>query len=196
MGRLDGCRIGKWKDFEKLIIDSGKNALFPNLKWPNAETYPDEFNSNYVPNDEDYFVFYDDTVYGESEDGVGGNGGWEGLVTRYIGIVRGVNLFYDNPDRGAIIIEYLEGAYPTWLDRWSASKGGKRPFFGIYYRVLNPDQVQMANAVDLAALYAGKAYYTEKATLEDAMASNTVDYEAEYISWGVVIPQDREKEKP
>jgi len=51
----------------------------------------------------------------------------------------------------------------------------------------------MANAVDLAALYAGKPYYTEKGTLQEAIDANTVENEAEFISWGVVIPQDREK---
>jgi hypothetical protein len=193
MGRLDGYRIGRWEDFEKLVIKTGKNKLFPKLE---PEILDLKTYTGYKPTSNDYFVFYDDTVYGQSDDGVGGNGGWEGLVTRYIGIVQGINLFYGDPDRGAIIIEYLEGAYPTWLDRWSASKNGKKPFFGIYYRVLNPDQVQMANAVNLEALYAGKEYYTEKASLEDAIKYNTVDYEAEYISWGVVIPQDREKEKP
>ena len=58
--------------------------------------------------------------------------------------------------------------------------------------MLSPDIVQLANAVDLAALYAGKKYYTEKATLQEAIDTNTVENEAEYISWGVVIPQDRE----
>jgi hypothetical protein len=52
----------------------------------------------------------------------------------------------------------------------------------------------MANAVDLAAMYAGKPYYTEKATLDEAIAANSVENEAEFISWGVVIPQDRENE--
>jgi hypothetical protein len=51
----------------------------------------------------------------------------------------------------------------------------------------------MANAVDLAARYAGEKYYTETATLKEAAALNTVENEAEFISWGVVIPQDREQ---
>jgi hypothetical protein len=51
----------------------------------------------------------------------------------------------------------------------------------------------MANAVDLAALYTGKKYYTETTTLEEAIALNNVENEAEFISWGVVIPQDREQ---
>jgi hypothetical protein len=35
-----------------------------------------------LPANDDYFVFYDDTAY-EMEPGDGGNGGWDGLVTRY-----------------------------------------------------------------------------------------------------------------
>jgi hypothetical protein len=42
-GRLDGYRIGKWKDFKKLVEDSGKDALFPNLV---KETCTKETGSN------------------------------------------------------------------------------------------------------------------------------------------------------
>jgi hypothetical protein len=189
-GRLDGYRIGRWGDdgtgFGTLM--AGKTALFPDLK---KNPYPAQTGSA-DPVETDYFVFYDDTVFGENDDGTGGNGGWEGLFTRYIGIVRAVNVFNGDRNRGAIIIEYLEGGAPGWLDRWPESKSGGRPFFGIYYRVLSNDTVQMANAVDLAALYQGKRYYTETATLEEAIARNNVENEAEFISWGVVIPQDRE----
>jgi hypothetical protein len=188
IGRLDGYRIGKWEDFKKLVEESKKIDLFPDAE---KKTYTTQTGSD-TPGDGDYFVFYDDTVYGESDTGVGGNGGWDSLVTRYIGIVRAVNIFNGDPNRGAIIIEYLEGCAPGWLNRWTESKDGKRPFFGIYYRVLDSDTVQMANAVDLAALYAGKGYYTETATLDGAIELNTVENEAEFIAWGVVIPQDRE----
>jgi hypothetical protein len=188
IGRLDGYRIGKWEDFERLVVDSKKTDLFPKFDSLNPETYGGE-----SPKDGDYFVLYDDTVYGEQANGSGGNGGWEGFSTRYIGIVRAVNLFYDIRERGAIIIEYLKGCAPQWLNRWPESSNGRLPFFGIYYRVLDSDTVQMANAVDLEALYKGQQYYTEKATLPEAVESNGVENEAEYIAWGVVIPQDREK---
>ena len=182
MGRLDGYRIGKWGDFNTLMAK--KKSLFQNIE-ESVYKGPDPTNG-------DYFVFYDDTVYGEKEDGSGGNGGWGSLVTRYIGIVRAVNVFNGDRNRGAIIIEYLKGCAPGWLDRWPESKSGGRPFFGIYYRVLDRDTVQMANAVDLAALYAGKRYYTETETLDEALEKNNVENEAEFISWGIVIPQDRE----
>lgn len=179
IGRLDGYRIGKMQDFDAVIAE--KTALFPGLVSP-LETYtPEPFDNN------DYFLFYDDTVYGEKDDGVGGNGGWG---FSYMGIVRAVNIFNGDKRRGAIIIEYLKGCAPQWDND---IKDGQRPFFGIYYRMLNSDTVQMANAVDLAALYAGEKYYTETATLDEAIALNTVENEAEFISWGVVIPQDREK---
>jgi hypothetical protein len=186
IGRLDGYRIGKWKDFKELVEDSGKAALFPRME---RETYTGETGSN-MPDGEDFFVLYDDTVYGQGEDGTGGNESWG---FGYMGIVRAVNHFNGDPNRGAIIIEYLKGCAPAWLNRWPESRDGGRPFFGIYYRVLENDIVQMANAVDLAALYAGKNYYTETVHLDEAIELNGVENEAEFISWGVVIPQDREK---
>jgi hypothetical protein len=181
IGRLDGYRIGKMRDFATLV--EGKTALFPKL------THPPVTHDNFPYTDDNYFLLYDDTVYGESEDSTGGNGGWDFFIMRYIGIVRAVNIFNGNKDRGAVIIEYFKGGSPTWdID----IAYGQRPFFGIYYRTLDPDIVQMANAVDLAALYAGKKYYTERSTLEEARVLNNVENEAEFISWGVVIPQDRE----
>jgi hypothetical protein len=193
IGRLDGYRIGKWSDFDEQVGESGKDALFPARVIPSV-TYTVESGTN-TPGEDDYFVFYDDTVYGEGDDGSGGNGGWEefDLVTRYIGIVRGVNVFNGDPGRGAIVIEYLKGCAPLWLDRWPASSNGKAPFFGIYYRVKDNDTVQMANAVDLAALYNGEGYYTETAHLAEAIKKNNVENEAEFIAWGVVIPQKRER---
>jgi hypothetical protein len=182
IGRLDGYRIGKWGDFSA-IAGSKAAALFPNLVNP-----PDVYTGASF-NNGDYFVLYDDTVYGQKDDGEGGNGGWA-QSTRFAGIVRAVNIFNGDKERGAIIIEYLQGGAPQWA---ADIRDGQRPFFGIYYRELSGDIVQMANAVDLAALYAGKRYYTETATLEEAITKNTVENEAEFISWGVVIPQDRER---
>jgi hypothetical protein len=185
VGRLDGYRIGRWQDFDALVRGNGKAALFPALE---EKTYTAQSGSD-IPKDSDYFIFYDDTVYGQKDDDSGGRGGWEKFSTRYIGIVRGANIFYGNKDRGAIIIEYLKGCAPQWDDD---IKDGQRPFFGIYYRVLDNNIVQIANAVNLAALYEGKKYYIETKTLEEAIAFNTVENAAEFISWGVVIPQDRD----
>jgi hypothetical protein len=180
--RTDGYRVGLWGEIKDRL--GSKLGLFPDFDPDNPRLH-----DGYTIRDEDYFIFYDDTVYGEDESGNGGKGGWEGFITRYIGIVRAVNIFNGNPDTGAVIIEYLDGCYPQWsLDVLLMPL----PFFGVYYRVINPDCIQMANPVDLAALAAKKRYYTETAALEEAIAKNSAENEGEFISWGVVIPQDRE----
>jgi hypothetical protein len=181
--RLDGYRVGRWSEIKEVMGD--KLALFPDFD-PDTTRLHDK----YAIQDDDYFFFYDDSVYGEDDNGEGGNGGW-GRITRYIGIVRTVNVFNGDAATGAVIIEYLEGCYPQWamdVVFWPL------PFFGIYYRVINPDSIQMANAVDLDALTAGKAYYTETATLQEAIDKNSAKNSSKFISWGVVIPQYREKE--
>lgn len=180
IGRLDGYRIGKWTEFHTLVPDE-KLALFPDFT---GETYTPEAGSK-TPDDGDYFVFYDGSVYGEGDGGTtGGNAG-----SGYCGIARALNVFNGDPKRGAMIVEYLRGCAPEGND---AVTNGELPFFGVYFRELSADTVQMANAADLAALYAGEPYHTEKKTLGEAVAANGVENEAEFISWGVVIPQNRE----
>jgi hypothetical protein len=184
IGRLDGYRIGRWDDFDDLVKTTGKTALFPDLVMPET-TYTTESGSD-TPNSGDYFVLYDDTVYGQTDDSSPAQESWG---FSYCGIVRAVNIFNGDPKRGVIIIEYLKGCAPQWEADIS---GGQRPFFGIYYRVLSGSLIQMANAVDLAAMYSGKKYYTETEHLAEAIAKNNAENEAEFISWGVVIPQERE----
>ena len=185
IGRLDGYRIRKWGDIT--VADRAKmQSLFPAMN----SASPITCASRDTPHNSDYVLLYDATVYGQQDDGTGGTEIIEG--TGYMGFVRAINLFYDNPNRGALIIEYFEGADPIWLSNTQGLARGEKPFFGIYYRVLNSNTVQMANAVDLAAMNAGERYYTEKATLQEAIDYNTVENEAEFISWGVVIPQERE----
>jgi hypothetical protein len=185
IGRLDGYRIIKWSDF---VADSnGKNRaqeLFPGFIPGISKTY----DTQQLPANGDYLVLYDDTVYGQEDDTDSRQESWG---FGYAGIVRAINVFNGDINRGAVIIEYLENCAPQWLDSWDAG-GGSHPFFGIYFRVLNRDCIQMANAVDLAALYKGNPYHTETASYEEAIEKNTVENEAEFISWGVVIPQDRE----
>jgi hypothetical protein len=191
IGRLDGYRIRKWSD----LTDADKakaQTLFPDMNISNPKTC----SSKKVPQNNDYVFLYDDTVYGQSDDTSSAAGGnWD---FAYMGLVRAINIFNEDKNRGAIIIEYFEKADPNWLSDPNGSyyqglAKGEKPFFGIYYRVLSQNTVQMANAVDLAALYAGKHYYTEKATFDEALDANSVENEAEFISWGVVIPHDREK---
>jgi len=191
IGRLDGYRIRKWGELS--AADKAKaQSLFTAMNISNLKTY----SSKKVPQNNDYILIYDDTVYGQSDDASSATDGNWGFA--YMGLVRAINIFNEDKNRGSIIIEYFEEADPNWL--WDpngyAYQGlakGEKPFFGIYYRVLTPDIVQMANAVDLAALYAGERYYTEKGTLDEAIDANGVENEAEFISWGVVIPQDRDK---
>jgi hypothetical protein len=180
-GRLDGYRIGKWENFDALV--GGKTALFPNLE---KETYTAESGSA-IPHADDYFVLYDDTAYGQEDDNSPPQESWG---FSYCGIVRAVNIFSGDPEYGALIIEYLKGCAPQWDED---IKDGQRPFFGIYYRKLNNDSIQMTNAIDLAALAAGEKYYTETAALAEAIEKNNAENGNEFIDWGVVIPQDRER---
>jgi len=184
IGRLDGYRIRKWSEFD--AQDKAKaQVLFPELNINNPQTY----SAQEPPQNSYYVLLYDDTAYGQEDDGSGGNESWG---FSYMGLVRAINIFNGDKNRGALIIEYFEGADPLWLSEQGLARGEK-PFFGIYYKALDSDTVQMANPVDLAALYAGKHYYTEQGTLDEAIKTFTVENEAEFIDWGVVIPQNREK---
>jgi len=190
IGRLDGYRIRKWSDFD--VKDKAKaQILFPELNAGNPKTY----STHDFPEDSYYVVLYDDTAYGQDDDGSGGNESWG---FGFMGLVRAINIFNGDKNRGAIIVEYFEGADPLWLSdpngySYQGLARGEKPFFGIYYKALNSNTVQMANAVDLAAMYAGKKYYTEQGTLNEAIKIFNVENEAEFIDWGVVIPQEREK---
>jgi hypothetical protein len=158
--------------------------------WPYDAANDFPRGSDYPEGLEDaYFIFYDDTVY-ESEPGDGGNGGWEDLQMRYLGIVKAVNTFNEN-GTGAVILHYLEGCFPAWDEDFI----GPPPhcYFGLYYRIRDDDAVYLANAVDLASLYAGEKYYTETATLSAAIAKNSAENGKEFISWGVVMVQERER---
>jgi hypothetical protein len=101
--------------------------------------------------------------------------------------VREVNIFNGDATTGAVIIKYLEGCYPRWS--WDVLLM-PLPFFGIYYRVIQPDRILMANPVDLEALSSGKAYYTETATLQEAIDKNNAENESKFVA-GVGIAQDR-----
>ena len=189
IGRMDGYRIRKWSDFD--AKDKAKaQVLFPELDVDNPKTY----SAQELPQNSYYVLLYDDTAYGQDDDGSGGNESWG---FSYIGLVRAINIFNGDKNRGAIIVEYFEGADPLWLSdpdgySYQGLARGEKPFFGIYYKALDSDTVQMANAVNLAAMYAGNLYYTEQGTLGEAIATFNVENEAEFIDWGVVIPQIRE----
>ena len=173
--RLDGYRIRKWSDFD--TEDKARaRVLFPELNVDNPKTY----SAQELPQNSYYVILYDDTE---------GNESWG---FNFMGLVHAINIFNGDKNRGALIIEYFEGADPLWLSETQGLTRGEKPFFGIYYKVLDSDTVQMANAVDLAAMYAGENYYTEQGTLNEAVKTFDVENEAEFISWGVVTPQNRD----
>ncbi|MDR1868510.1 MAG: hypothetical protein LBQ82_00840 [Treponema sp.] len=167
----DDYRIRKWSDFAAEDKERAQ-ILFPSLDVDNPKTYSTQ---EPLPNSY-YVVLYDDT----------------GLGFGFMGLLRAINIFNGDKNRGALVIEYFEGADPLWLSDQGLTRGEK-PFFGIYYKVLDSDTVQMANAVNLAAMYAGNPYYTEKKTLNEAIKTFNVENEAEFISWGVVTPYNRAK---
>ena len=168
----DGYRIRKWSEFTG--ADKTKaQTLFTGLDSDNPRTYVTQD----TPGSGDYIFLCDDYGYNYG----------------YMGMVRAINIFNSNKNRGAIIIEYFEGADPLWLSETQDLAPGEKPFFGIYFRVLSQDVVQMANPVDQAAMLAGKFFYTEKESLQKAINAFNVENEAEFISWGIAFPQSREK---
>jgi hypothetical protein len=182
IGLLNSYRIRKWS--ELTATDKTKaQALFPSLDIDNPITC----STKDTPKSSDYVLLFDDTVYGQGNSDSGNNENW-GFC--YMGIIRAINIFNDNKNRGAIIIEYFMGSDPAWS---SDQVHGEKPFYGIFFKTLSQDNIQLANPIDLAAMYAGKPYYTEKGTLQEAVGFFNVENEAEFISWGVVIPQNREK---
>ena len=172
----DDYSIRKWSDFD--AEDKARAQIhFPTLDVNDPKTY----SAQEIPPNSYYVVLFDDNAGGESW-GYG-----------FMGLIRAINIFNDEKNRGALIVEYFEGADPLWLSETQGLTRGEKPFFGIYYKVIDSDTVQMANAVDLAAMYAGNHYYTEQGTLDEAIETFNVENEAEFIDWGVVTPQERKK---
>lgn len=198
-GYGDGYFIRKWGNLTEK--DKGRiQQNFPDVDLVNLQTYGvygGDGSDKKKPTASDYIIMYPVGVAvrgGSGEDMFGGG-------TTYLGLVRTINIFNGDKNKGAIIIEYFENGDPLWLGDGSYADGsipgqglkpGEKPFFGIYYRVLNANKIQFANAVNLAAMYAGYKYYTEKGTLKEAVGKNTVQQDAEYISWGIVMPVSRQ----
>ena len=174
---MDGYYISEWSGFSR-------------DNYPTLNTSFKTCSTGDSPQNGDYVLLYGGAAI--SQEGGSGEAS-ESRRVGYMGLVRAINIFNGNINRGAVIIEYFEGTDPLWLSEKQGLVRGEKPFFGVYYRVRNANTVQMANAVDLAAMYKGKPYYTEKATLNEAIDANTVENESEFISWGVVYPQIREK---
>jgi hypothetical protein len=106
------------------------------------------------------------------DDGSGGE-----FLFSYAGTIQYVANF--SATAGIIIIKYT--TLPQWEDL------ADRPYFGVYYRNLKADSVQLANAInpDKSA--------PETATLEEAIAKFTRHREGDFVSWGVVTPQRKQR---
>lgn len=104
-----------------------------------------------------------------------GYGGGES-ETNYKGNIRFVSNY--SGDSGIIIIEYTERPYYP--------KYNGKSFFGIYYRNLTYDTVQLANATNLIDYYS-----PDTETLEEAIGKFTRLKMGSYVDWGVVQPQKR-----
>ena len=196
---MDGYVVGKWREAAsalgskaKLFLRTGFDPAHPRFLDAEGNVQSalaaDETNRGEpgTLHDEDYFIFYDDSVYRqnlETTEGTERGHSW-------IGIIRAVNIFDKNPRRGAVILEYLDGAYP---DR-APFDGGPRalPFYGLFFRTLTEDSMQLANPIKLADRINGLPYHTETAGLEEAIALNNVENDVEFIDWGEALPQDRE----
>ena len=96
--------------------------------------------------------------------------------TNYKGTIRFVSNY--STDSGVIIIEYTERPH------YALYNGNS--FFGIYYRNLKRDTVQLANAINPDHQSA-----PDTATLEEAIEKFTRLNMGSYVDWGVVMPQKR-----
>jgi hypothetical protein len=179
--KMDGYRIRKWSDFNNTDKVRAE-ALFSGINFSAGN--PKTYSTQDYPQNGDYVVLFDDNPSGEPW-GYG-----------FMGLVRAINIFNGDKNRGAIIVEYFEGADPKWLSdpnsySYQGLAPGEKPFFGIYFKVIDSDTVQMANPLNLAAMYAGNPYYTEQGTLNGAVKKFAAENEAESIDWSVVFPQIR-----
>ena len=95
---------------------------------------------------------------------------------------KGTIVFVSNfsATSGVIIIRYLYGHYPSY----SLHNGNS--YFGIYYRNLGANTVQLANSIEPDG-----ASSPDTATLEEAISTFTRGRMGRYVDWGVVQPQWR-----
>jgi hypothetical protein len=177
--QTDGYKIGKVKDLQTDYPDNhGYPSGFPR-NTPAAGNYSPKLGSNYAITPEDHYVLYlakDKQEPGNKD------------VPAFMGIVRRVHIFdtaEESREAGAIIIEFLEGCYED------GSQFGydvsDHPFQGIFYRIIDDDTVQLANAWDFVNWEAPNT-----ATLEEAAAKFVPENEGDLIAWGIVLPQKRE----
>jgi len=109
------------------------------------------------------------------------DGGASGNGTSYKGNIRFVSNY--SSTSGVIIIEYTEA--PNYSNGYGVYNG--KPFFGIYYRNLKNNTVQLANSTNLG----DNTGSPDTATLEEAVAKFTRLNLVNYVDWSRVNPQSR-----
>jgi hypothetical protein len=193
---LDGYVFGRWKTVSglglKLHAFPGFNPAQPrfvNSQGQQADAVPADDAARGSPgtiHPDDYFVMFDDTVYGlSSTDNDPGSPGYS-----YLAIIRGVNIFDRNEGHGALVVEYLAGCYPA---RYPFAQGGAvLPFYGIFFRAVSERAMKLENPIKLADRLNGKPYYTETATLVEAFSQSNVENDAEFVDWAEAAPREME----
>lgn len=119
------------------------------------------------------YIIEENTIqygYGGNDDG--------GSEYDFKGHIRFVSNY--NNSSGVIIIEYIETERPSY----AAYNGNS--FFGIYYRNLKTNTVQLANAINLTDFTS-----PDTATLEEAIEKFTRLRMGIYVDWSVVQHQSR-----
>jgi hypothetical protein len=189
-----GFVIGQWKTIDsidqKLEVFPGFDRNDPRFLDSEGVPVPAQHASASARgrrgtiHDDDYFIMYDETVYGQSGNSIGASPGPR--RASYLAILRGVNIFDHDSDRGALVVEYLAGCYP---DRYPFNGEPKTlPFFGIFFRVLGRDTRQMANPIKLADRLNNRPYYTETEDLDAAFLQSAVENAVEFVDWALEPP--------
>jgi hypothetical protein len=193
---LDGFIFGRWKTVSglglKLHAFPGFNSAQPrflNAQGQPADAVPateDARGQAGTIHPDDYFVMFDDTVYGlSSADQDSGVAGYS-----YLAVIRGVNIFDRNEGRGALVVEYLSGCYPS---RYPFAEGeAALPFYGIFFRAVSERAMKLENPLKLAERLNGRPYYTESATLDEAFRQSNVENDAEFVDWAEAAPREME----
>jgi len=109
------------------------------------------------------------------------DGGASGNGTSYKGSIVFVSNY--SSTSGVIIIKYTEA--PIYSNSFSIYNGN--PFFGIYYRNLKNNTVQLANSTILG----DNTSSPDAATLDEAIAKFTRLNMVNFIDWSTVNPQSR-----
>ena len=109
------------------------------------------------------------------------DGGASGNGTSYKGSIVFVSNY--SSTSGVIIIKYTEA--PAYSNAYGIYNGN--PFFGIYYRNLKNNTVQLANSTNLG----DNSGSPDTATLDEAIAKFTRLNMVNYVDWSNVNPQSK-----